>query len=177
MKSLRWLWKRKYLVLMGAFGVLCLFELSLRYFWGLGNPPLLDKDPRIGYVFRPGQDLYRFGNRVVINRFSQRSDDTDDSRRARLGIVQRVVELEKPAHTVFDVKFYWALFRLGEARLGDDTLVDRGGRAPDLLPPLRLGEGHLAESRLAAGHPQNVSDRLIVGRDGVGGNRREETRG
>src|SRR6185295_20098555 len=101
-----------------------------------------------------------------------------ESRRIeRLDLVRRVVELEKPAHTVFDVRFYWALFRIGEARLGDDTLVDRGGRAPDLLPPLRLGQGHLAESRLAAGHPQNVSDRVIVGRDGVGGDRHEETRG
>ena len=39
-----------------------------------------------------------------------------------------------------------------------------------------LGEGHLAESHLAAGHPQDVSDRLIVGRDGVGGDRHQEIR-
>jgi hypothetical protein len=132
-------------------------------------------------------DWYQFESVVMAmrrtaNRFSvllpvSRNDDTDERRRERLGLVQRVIELEKPAHTVFDVKFYWALFRLGEARLGDDTLVDRGGRAPDLLPPLRLGQGHLAESQLAAGHPQNVSDRRIVGRDGVGGDRHEEIRG
>ncbi len=119
--------------------------------------------------------------RRTANRFSvllplSPNGDTDLLRRERLALVQRVVELEKPAHTVFDVQFYWALFRLGEARLGDDTLIDRGGRLPDLLPPLRLGEGHLAESHLAAGYPQNVTDRRIVGRDNVGPDRHEETR-
>jgi len=104
-------------------------------------------------------------------------DNTDEFRRDRIDLVRRVVELEKPAHTVFDVKFYWALFRVGAERLGDDTLVDRGGRAPDLLPPLRLGHGYLAESLLAAGHPQNVAERRILGRDTLDGQPAiEETR-
>ena len=145
--------------------------------------PLPDRLPADG---APLLDWYHFESVVMAmrrtaHRFSvllpvSRSGESEERRRDRLGLVQRVIELEKPAHTVFDVKFYWALFRLGEARLGDDTLVDRGGRAPDLLPPLRLGEGHLAESHLAAGHPQNVSDRRIVGRDGVGRGHHEETR-
>jgi phage tail-like protein len=140
--------------------------------------PLPDRLPADG---APLLDWYQFESVVMpmrrtANRFSvllpvPRGSDTDHSRRERLGLVQRVIELEKPAHTVFDVRFYWALFRLGEARLGHDTLIDRGGRSPDLLPPLRLGEGHLAESRLAAGHPQNVGDRLIVGRDPIGRDR------
>src|SRR2546427_441431 len=87
--------------------------------------------------------------------------DRPTGRRQRLDLVRRVVDLEKPAHTVFDLRFYWALFRVGEARLGEDTLVDRGGRAPDLLPPLRLGQGHLAESYLAPAHPHDVRDRRI----------------
>jgi hypothetical protein len=105
---------------------------------------------------------HRFSVLVPIPR-SQ--DNTEEFRRTRLDLVRRVVELEKPAHTVFDVKFYWALFRVGSARLGDDTLVYRGGREPDLLPPLRLGQGYLAESHLVPGHPQNVDHRRIVGRD------------
>ena len=40
----------------------------------------------------------------------------------------------KPAHTVFDIRFYWALNRIGEARLGLDTVLDVGSRAPQLLP-------------------------------------------
>jgi phage tail-like protein len=119
------------------------------------------------------RNAHRFSVLVPLPR-SQ--DNTEEFRRTRLDLVRRVVDLEKPAHTMFDVKFYWALFRVGAARLGDDTLVYRGGRDPDLLPPLRLGQGYLAESHLAPGHPQNVDERQIVGRDALNGQLAEETR-
>jgi phage tail-like protein len=155
--------------------------------YGAGaNPQAIGLPERLPADGKPLLDWYQFESVVMAmrrsaNRFSvllplSPNDDTEARRRERLALVQRVVELEKPAHTVFDVQFYWALFRVGEARLGDDTLLDRGGRLPDLLPPLRLGEGHLAESHLTAGHPQNVSERRIVGRDSVGPDRHEETR-
>jgi hypothetical protein len=66
---------------------------------------------------------------------------------------------------VFDVKFYWAMFRLGEARLGVDTLVDLGGRAPELLAAMELGRGHLAEGYLAPRPPMDAADRRVLGRD------------
>lgn len=91
-----------------------------------------------------------------------------EQQRARRDLTRRVVDLEKPAHTVFDIKFYWAMFRLGYARLGDDTVVDLGGRAPALMPPMMLGHEHLAESYLAAQHPQSVKEgRSVVGRGNV----------
>ena len=89
---------------------------------------------------------------------------------ARFGTLQwakRLIQLEKPAHTVFDVKFYWAFFRVGEARLGEDTQLGQGSRAPELLPPLILGQGFLAESYIAPGHPQNARERNILGRDAI----------
>jgi hypothetical protein len=57
------------------------------------------------------------------------------------------------------------MFRIGEARLGADTLLHIGSRAPELMPPLVLGEGFLAESYLAGQPPESVSERQIVGRD------------
>ncbi len=74
---------------------------------------------------------------------------SDDERRDRLSLAQRVVELEKPAHTTFDVRLFWAMFRVGQARLGIDTLVERGSRSPELMTPMILGQGHVMESYLS----------------------------
>ena len=75
------------------------------------------------------------------------SDVTGD-RLAQLALASRIVQLEKPAHTVFDVRFYWDAFRLGEARLEIDTLVDLGSRSPLLLRPTVLDQAHLGENVL-----------------------------
>ncbi len=79
-----------------------------------------------------------------------------------------MTNLEKPPHTVFDVKFYWATFRVGEARLGADTFIESGSRAPQLIQPAVLGGAYLAESYLAPSHPQSVADRQILGREELG---------
>jgi phage tail-like protein len=96
-------------------------------------------------------DAHRF--RVLLpvsarTRIGEPDDDPYDPA-TRLRLATRIVELEKPAHTVFDVKFYWEAFRVGEARLGLDTLVDLGGRSPSLLPGAVLGRTYLGESYLA----------------------------
>lgn len=65
--------------------------------------------------------------------------------------VRRVVEAEKPAHTVFDVVFADQWFRPGEALVGIDSMVgapDRAG-APELI----LDRGVLGEAELAAPFP------------------------
>jgi phage tail-like protein len=121
------------------------------------------------------RDWYEFQTRVLpghyaAHRFSVLLPVRDAREVARnverRRIAERVTELEKPAHTVFDVKHYWALFRAGGARLGIDTVVDRlGSRAPELMRPLVIGDGYLAEAYLAPHHPLDVTDRLLVGRD------------
>jgi phage tail-like protein len=86
-----------------------------------------------------------------------------DLHQQRRDLAQRIVNLEKPAHTLFDVKFYWAMFRVGEARLAVDTLLDQSSRAPELMPPTVLGQAFLSESHLAATPPERESDRTILG--------------
>lgn len=74
---------------------------------------------------------------------------------------RKVVGLEKPAHTTFDVRPYWALFRTGQARLGLDTLLGEGSRAPSLAPQLVAGRGHVGASRVAFA-PAVPRDRLLL---------------
>ena len=62
--------------------------------------------------------------------------------------VERLVSLEKPSHTVFDVKSYWLAFIVGEARLGQDTLLDFGSRSTDLRPPAVLGSMEIGAAAL-----------------------------
>src|SRR5215213_948738 len=88
-----------------------------------------------------------------------------EEHRRRMDLSRRIVELEKPAHTVFDVKFYWAMFRIGEARLALDTVLAQGSRAPQLLPELVLDQGFVGESYLGTPVPENACDRFIMGRD------------
>ena len=91
-----------------------------------------------------------------------------DEHQRRLDLSRRIIDLEKPAHTVFDVKFYWEMFRIGEARLEFDTLLDQGSRAPQLLPRLALDRGFIGSSYLAAPEAEDANDRYDLGRDPLG---------
>jgi len=55
----------------------------------------------------------------------------------------RIVALEKPAHTLFELRFYWAMNRVGEARLSCDSQLGASSRAPELIPPMLLGRAWL----------------------------------
>lgn len=66
---------RKYLILV-TIAVTVTFicgELFARYYLGLGTPPLLVTHPTIEYLLKPDQDVYRFGNRIVVNHYGMRS--------------------------------------------------------------------------------------------------------
>lgn len=64
--------------------------------------------------------------------------DAEDLARAA-----RIVALEKPAHTIFELRFYWAMNRVGEAQLGRDSQLGASSRAPELIPPVLLGRAWL----------------------------------
>jgi hypothetical protein len=78
-------------------------------------------------------------------------------------MVERVVELEKPAHTAFDVRRYWDYFRIGEVRLGLDTALGEAGR----FVPMILGRDYLAEGYLYPAYPMDVPERWVLDRDAL----------
>jgi phage tail-like protein len=75
-----------------------------------------------------------------------------------LGLVERIVELEKPAHTAFTVKQYWALFRVGEARLEIDTVLGPGSQ----FETFRLGQTELSTGTLGAIFPYSLTSRTVI---------------
>lgn len=81
-----------------------------------------------------------------------------------LAMVDRIVRLEKPAHTAFDVRRFWDGFRVGEARVGIDTVVGASGSFREMI----LGRDYLAEGYLYPAPPMNVPNRLVSDRDRVG---------
>ena len=87
-------------------------------------------------------------------------EDETESRR-RLELARGVAERERPAHTSFDVRLFWALFQVGTARLGLDTTLGEGSR----YTPLVLGDGTLGGGYLAPSHPWDAGERTVLGRD------------
>jgi hypothetical protein len=75
-------------------------------------------------------------------------------------LAKRIADVQKPAHTICDVKFFWAAFRIGEARLGDDTLLASGSRIPELIEPAVLGREYVGSATLA-GPPSRGEIRRI----------------
>jgi len=92
------------------------------------------------------------------HRFTVMLPTTIDASTQRL--VERIVELEKPAHTSFTLKPYWALFRVGEVRLGLDTVLGQGGQ----FDTFRLGQSALAEAALGEVFPYTLTNRTVISR-------------
>jgi len=101
---------------------------------------------------------HRFTVLLPVRRASQ--SEADAARRR--AIATRVVELQKPAHTTYGIRFFWAAFQVGSAVLGEDTQVELGGRDPQFHQQLVLGRDHAGEASLG-GPPAPTGDH--VGRD------------
>ena len=50
-------------------------ELFARYVLGLGDPPLSLAHDQIEYLFKPNQDVMRFGHRIIINAYGMRTEN------------------------------------------------------------------------------------------------------
>ncbi|HEX2912435.1 MAG TPA: phage tail protein [Chloroflexia bacterium] len=126
------------------------------------GPALLDWFLFEGIVLPMRDKAHRF---KVVLPVPQNATANASLYQSRMALAERIIKLEKPVHTTFEVSFYWSAFRVGEARLGSDTLLGLGSRAPDLLPPAVLGQAYLSQSYLAPTYPQNIAERYILGRD------------
>jgi lysophospholipase L1-like esterase len=69
-----------------ALGVV-LAEAVARFGLGLGTLPLSVPHPTIEYMFKPDQDVSRFGHRVRINQFGMRSDPIEAKRPDELRVL------------------------------------------------------------------------------------------
>ena len=85
-----------------------------------------------------------------------------EAHRAKYDLARRVVALEKPAHTMFEIKFYWAFFRVGEVRLGEDSVLDHGSRAPELMRPVMLGDSYAGSGYLSREQPCQPRERQFL---------------
>jgi phage tail-like protein len=93
------------------------------------------------------------------------SSSLEDDLTSRMDLASRVVEMGKPAHTTFDVKFYLAAFQIGVTRLGIDTFVDQGSRTPTLMEPLILGQSYVLGGYLASQQTLDATHREVLKRE------------
>jgi phage tail-like protein len=96
---------------------------------------------------------------VLLPLFTQ--DDDADVREQHRAHARRIIDLEKPAHTIFEVNYYWAMFLVGTARLGHDTQLDIGSRAPQLAAAAILNQAHLGSSYLNTDFPPPRARRVV----------------
>lgn len=125
-----------------------------------GGPRLFDWIQFVSFVVPLKRCAHQFTVLVPIDPES----DSQSQIISKVSLVKRIVELEKPSHTKFQVKPYWALFRVGETRVGLDTLLGQGSRFVSLV----LGQTELAEGYLGSTHPWGVGERIVTGRDQLG---------
>jgi hypothetical protein len=76
-------------------------------------------------------------------------------------MVDKIIRLQKPVHTDYELRHFWDLFLVGQVRLGIDTVLGEEGR----FLPIILGRDYLAEGYLEAAHPMDVAERAISDRD------------
>jgi phage tail-like protein len=124
------------------------------------GPPLRDWFHFEAVVLSMHRTAHRF---TVMLPVPPRLEANPDELQRRRDLAERIIAIEKPAHTVADVKFFWSMFRVGEARLGCDTVLDLGSRAPEFMAPFVLGTRALLEGYLAPTPRERIRERRVVG--------------
>jgi phage tail-like protein len=110
----------------------------------------------VSVVLPTQQNAHRFSVIVPVQ-----LTDSAATQSQRHTVAQRIAQMEKPAHTDFDVKMYWAAFRVGQSRVGIESVIGPSSRFAAVL----LGQSTLGVSDLDFVVPWSVRGRLVVGRD------------
>ncbi len=136
----------------------------------MSGPPLRDWAELVSRVIPMAGAAHRFSVLVPVP-----LDVSDEQRQLLIDRVSSVVARQRPAHTVFDVRPFWAALNVGTARVGLETQVGLGSRFAATV----VGRSRLAKSYTAAGdrfrHRQVVGERLDrpTDRPSLPSNRRE----
>jgi phage tail-like protein len=159
--------------LRSRYGVLSALNAAYRSaytaFENVPFPSTLPRQPQ------PLLDWYQFQGMLLIQATAHQftvylpmplaDAQNTQAHRSRYDLARRVVALEKPAHTTFEIKFYWAFFRVGEARLGADSVLDHGSRAPELMRPVVLGNSYAGSGYLSREQPCQPRERQFLRTD------------
>jgi lysophospholipase L1-like esterase len=62
------------IVLAAVVGLFVAIEVGMRLVLGLGDRAIYIPDEEIGYLLAPNQNVRRFGNRIIVNHYSMRSE-------------------------------------------------------------------------------------------------------
>ncbi|HQU81633.1 MAG TPA: phage tail protein, partial [Pyrinomonadaceae bacterium] len=151
-------------------------ELNSKYGTNWNSFDYVSQFDRLPILDKPLEDWFLFESSVLpmhktAHRFtvlipaslSANAVETAEDQRRKMHLVRRVVELEKPAHTVCEYRYYWNLFRVDEVRLGFDTLLGLGSRDPRLNPEMIVGESFVGESRIGTPQKEKYPIRYVLG--------------
>ena len=78
-------------VLFFIVGIGIITELTLRLCFGFCNALLYQSSDQYEYIVQPNQDRSRFGARLLVNSFSQRSEEPDSTKVKVLGLGDSVI--------------------------------------------------------------------------------------
>ncbi len=141
-----------------------LWDAQLRDRLPDGGLMLRDWVEFVSVVMPTQRNAHRFTVLVPVT-----PDQTREEQQRRRDLADRVVTIEKPAHTAHDVKLYWGMFRVGEARTGFDSVLGPGSRTValvlgrDALGAIHVGFTDEQRTRGGIGFDQPVGERQGCG--------------
>lgn len=115
--------KKRFIII----GILILIELTLRYGFGFCDALLYIDSKNYEYIASPNQDRNRFGARIIINSYSQRSDEPQKNKIKILGLGDSVLfggtwmDHDSLASTIFSLDTKMQMLNISAGSWGPDN--------------------------------------------------------